>query len=80
VQQIMISCAVTDKEKVAVITEVVLDCWRTMPATVHRPLKIITFNDNGIWRQACEIRKQLHDLKKRDPVLWDILETHTRLW
>jgi hypothetical protein len=26
VQQIMISCAVTDKEKVAVITEVVLDC------------------------------------------------------
>jgi hypothetical protein len=34
-----------------------------MPATVHRPLKIIAFNDNGIGKQAYEVRKMLKDLK-----------------
>jgi hypothetical protein len=34
-----------------------------MPTRVHRPLKIIAFNANGIGRQAYEARKQLQALK-----------------
>jgi exonuclease III len=34
-----------------------------MITTVHRSLKIIAFNANGIRRQAYEARKQLQDLK-----------------
>jgi exonuclease III len=33
-----------------------------MAATVHRPLKIIAFNLNGIWWQCYELRKQLQEL------------------
>jgi hypothetical protein len=33
-----------------------------MAARVHRPLKVITFNENGIWRQRYELSKQLQDL------------------
>jgi hypothetical protein len=33
-----------------------------MTAEVHRPLKVIAFNANGIWRQCCELSKQLQDL------------------
>jgi hypothetical protein len=62
VQQVRTECfrAVTEREKVAVITKAV---FRTMPATVHRPLKIIAFNANGIGNQACNVRNQLQDLK-----------------
>jgi hypothetical protein len=27
-----------------------------MPARIHRPLKVIEFNANGIWRQRHELR------------------------
>jgi hypothetical protein len=30
-----------------------------MAARVHRPLKVIAFNANGIWRQHYELSKQL---------------------
>jgi hypothetical protein len=33
-----------------------------MAAGVHRPLKVITFNANGIRRQRYELSKQLQDL------------------
>jgi hypothetical protein len=33
-----------------------------MTARVHRPLKVIAFNANGIWRQRHELSKQLEDL------------------
>jgi hypothetical protein len=34
-----------------------------MSATVHRPLKVVAFNANGIGRQAYELRKEMQDLK-----------------
>jgi hypothetical protein len=34
-----------------------------MAATVHRSLKVVAFNANGIGRQAYELRKQMQDLK-----------------
>jgi uroporphyrinogen-III synthase len=33
-----------------------------MAARVHRPLKVIAFNANGIWKQRYELSKQLQDL------------------
>jgi hypothetical protein len=33
-----------------------------MAARVHRPLKVIAFNANGIWRRCYELSKQLKDL------------------
>jgi endonuclease/exonuclease/phosphatase (EEP) superfamily protein YafD len=33
-----------------------------MAARVHRPLKVIAFNANGIWRQCFKLSKQLQDL------------------
>jgi hypothetical protein len=33
-----------------------------MATRVHRPLKVIAFNANGIGRQRCELSKQLQDL------------------
>jgi hypothetical protein len=33
-----------------------------MAARVHRPLKVVAFNANGIWRRRCELSKQLQDL------------------
>jgi exonuclease III len=34
-----------------------------MPTTVHRPLKIITFNVNGIGRWTYKVRKQFQEFK-----------------
>jgi hypothetical protein len=34
-----------------------------MAATVHRPLKVVAFNANGIVRQAYELQKQMQCLK-----------------
>jgi exonuclease III len=34
-----------------------------MATRVHRPLKVIAFNANGIGRQCHELRKQLQDLR-----------------
>jgi hypothetical protein len=33
-----------------------------MATRVHRPLKVIAFNTNGMWRQRYELSKQLQDL------------------
>jgi hypothetical protein len=33
-----------------------------MATRVHRPLKVLAFNANGIWRQRYELSKQLQDL------------------
>jgi hypothetical protein len=33
-----------------------------MTTSVHRPLQVIAFNANGIWRQRYELSKQLQDL------------------
>jgi hypothetical protein len=33
-----------------------------MAARVHRPLRVIAFNANGISWQRCELTKQLQDL------------------
>jgi hypothetical protein len=33
-----------------------------MTARVHRPLEVIAFNANDIWRQCYEVNKQLQDL------------------
>jgi hypothetical protein len=33
-----------------------------MAVGVHRLLKVIAFNANGIWRQCYELSKQLQDL------------------
>jgi hypothetical protein len=33
-----------------------------MATTVHRPLKVLAFNANGIERQRYELSKQLRDL------------------
>jgi hypothetical protein len=33
-----------------------------MAARVYRPLKIIAFNANDIWRQGYELSKQLQDV------------------
>jgi hypothetical protein len=34
-----------------------------MVAKIHRPLKIIAFNANGIWRHSYDLSKQLQDLQ-----------------
>jgi inorganic pyrophosphatase len=46
-----------------------------MPTTVHRPLKVIAFNANGIGRQSFEVRKQLQELKIDVPLF---SETHLK--
>jgi hypothetical protein len=33
-----------------------------MAASVHRPLRVIAFNANDIWRRRCELFKHLQDL------------------
>jgi exonuclease III len=52
-----------------------------MLTTVHRLLKIIAFNANGIERQAYQVRKQLQD-SKIDVALFSEtrLETHMRFY
>jgi hypothetical protein len=46
-----------------------------MPRTVHRPLKILAFNNNGIGKQAYGVRKQLQGLN-REKILFS--ETHLK--
>jgi hypothetical protein len=46
-----------------------------MTARIHRPLRVIAFNANGIWRQRYELSKQLQDLHIDVAVL---LETHLK--
>jgi exonuclease III len=46
-----------------------------MASRVHRPLKVLTFNANGIGRQRYELSKQLQDLRV-DVALFS--ETHLK--
>jgi hypothetical protein len=46
-----------------------------MATRVHRPLKVLAFNANGIGRQHCELSEQLQDLHA-DVVLYS--ETHLK--
>jgi hypothetical protein len=46
-----------------------------MATRVHRPLKVIAFNANGIGRQPYDLRKQLQDLRV-DVALFS--ETHLK--
>jgi hypothetical protein len=55
-----LSETVSGKDKIMVITKMVLN--ETMAATVHRPLKVVAFNADGIWRWHCELSKQLEDV------------------
>jgi hypothetical protein len=43
-----LSEAVSGKDRVMVITEMVLNLMKIMAARFHRLLKVITFNANGI--------------------------------
>jgi hypothetical protein len=77
VQQIMteISGAASEKDKIMVITKLVLNLTKQKSARVHRPIKIIEFNGNGIWRRRYELSKQLHDLNINVALL---SETHLK--
>jgi hypothetical protein len=47
-----------------------------MATRVHRPLKVIAFNANGIVSQRCELSKELDDMHI-DVTIFS--ETHSRL-
>jgi exonuclease III len=50
-----------------------------MATRVHRPLKVLAFNVNGIGRQHCELSKQLQELHIDVAVLSEIhLKHHER--
>jgi hypothetical protein len=52
-----------------------------MPTTVRGPLKIISFSANGIWKQAYQVRKQLHGLKIDEALFSDThLKPHVRFY
>jgi hypothetical protein len=45
---------VSKKDKVMVITKMILNLMNKVAARVHRPLKVIAITANGIWRQHYE--------------------------
>jgi endonuclease/exonuclease/phosphatase (EEP) superfamily protein YafD len=50
-------------------------------ARIHRPLRVIAFNANGIWRRRCELSKQLQDLHIDVAVLSEThLKSHERFF
>jgi hypothetical protein len=51
-----------------------------MAARVHRPLRIIAFNANGIWRQCYELSKQLQDFIEVALLSETHLKPHKRLF
>jgi hypothetical protein len=57
-----LSEAVSEKEKIVVVTKMVLNLMKQMAARVHRPLKVTAFNATDIWRQRYELSKQLQGL------------------
>jgi hypothetical protein len=59
---IELSGAVSDEDKIVAITKSVLNLINKMASRIHRSLKIIAFNANGIRRQRYELSKQTHDL------------------
>jgi hypothetical protein len=64
IQQIMTELdeAVSEKDKIKVVIGMVLNIIKQMAAVVHRPIEVIAFSANGIWRQRCDISKHLQDL------------------
>jgi hypothetical protein len=51
-----------------------------MATEVHRPLKVIEFNRNGIWRRRYDFGKQLQDLHINVALLSEInLKSHAKL-
>jgi hypothetical protein len=64
VHQIMtkLTKAVSEEDRVMVITKLVLNLINKMTASFHRPLKTVAFNANDIWMQRYELSKQLQDL------------------
>jgi type IV pilus biogenesis protein CpaD/CtpE len=50
VHQIMtdLSEAVSEEDKIMVVTKIILNLMKKMPARFYRPLKVIAFNANGI--------------------------------
>jgi hypothetical protein len=61
-QQIMTepSEAVSDRDKIMIITKMAFN--ETKWPLVLKPLKVIPFNNNVIWRQHYELNKQQQDL------------------
>jgi hypothetical protein len=77
VQQINteLSEAVPEKDNIMVNTKTYLTCWNKMAAGVHRPLEVIAFNANYIWRQCYKLSKHLQDLRIKVALL---SETHLK--
>jgi hypothetical protein len=77
VQQIVteLSEAVSEKDKIMVITKMLLNLMKQNGCGVRRPLKLMAFIANGIWRQCNELSKQLQDLHADVAVL---SETHLK--
>jgi hypothetical protein len=48
-----------------------------MAARIHRPLRVIAFNGNGIWRRRYDLGKQLQDLRVHIEVAL-LSETHLK--
>jgi hypothetical protein len=65
VQKIMteFNGAVSDEDKIVAITKLVLNLMKKNGDGVHRSLKVIAFNANGVGRQRYEFSKQLQDLR-----------------
>jgi hypothetical protein len=64
VQQTMAesSDAVLEEAKILAIKKLSKISWSKVATRIHRPLKVIGFNANGIMRQRYELSKQLQDL------------------
>jgi hypothetical protein len=45
-----------------IIIKMVLKLIKQKVVTVYRPLKVVAFNANGIWRRSYELSRQLQDL------------------
>jgi hypothetical protein len=58
-----LSEAVSGKQKIMVITKMLLNLMKQNGCGVRRPLKDIAVNANDIWRQRYKISKQLHEFK-----------------
>jgi hypothetical protein len=60
------------EERILAITKIVLNLMSGMASRVHRSLKVIAINANGIGRQRYELSKQLQDLHVDVALLRDI--------
>jgi hypothetical protein len=51
------------KKKSSLLLKLFSLCWNVMVVTVHRPLKFVVINANGIGIQAYVLREQKQKLK-----------------